>query len=600
MLLAVAMSLLKLPFMALYMADATPGEWWQVLVHGFSLDMTVAGYITALPLLLVLAWMWLPLGDRYLRRTLWGYFAVIMLIAAAVYALDLGLYGYWGYRIDNSVLLYLKSPKEAMASLTIKDSLLGFSAFVIIYALAMLLVKGLLRMVDFPRLKLGMKLFGSVVMFVMAGLCFLSIRGGVTVAVANISKVYFSTNQKLNHAATNPLFSLLSSLGDDKDMKPQYLFFADEELGGRFEEIRGDVDSPVADTLLRVSRPNVVVILLESFGRSWLDERVDSEPVTPSVLSLKEQSVWFENCYANSFRTDRGQVAILNGYPAQTRMSIMKFPSKSRTLPSLARTLSGGGYHTWFTYGGDLNFTDQAACMYATGWQELTWQKDLKFDAPTSKWGYADDVMADYFASRVLELDREWRTTGKNFLAGWLTLSSHEPFEVPYSRFDNKILNAAAFTDYQVGCLIERLKASPAWDNMLLILVADHSYAWPIGVGYNTPQRHRIPMVWCGGAIKGPRTIDTYCSQIDLAATLFAQMGLPHSDFAFSKDILSPTLPHFGYYCFNDGFGITYPEGYIVYDNTSDKIIDAQSPDSLYLNYGKTLLQQTYKDIRLR
>ena len=111
---------------------------------------------------------------------------------------------------------------------------------------------------------------------------------------------------------------------------------------------------------------------------------------------------------------------------------------------------------------------------------------------------------------------------------------------------------------------------------------------------------HHIPMMWCGGAIKEPRVVDTYCSQIDLAATLFAQMGVSHSDFTFSKDILSTTLPHFGYYCFNDGFGITYPEGYIVYDNTTNRVIDAQSPDSLYLNYGKALLQQTYRDIRSR
>lgn len=599
--LALVMSLLKLPFMALHLGDFSGGEWCEVLRHGFSLDMTVAGYITALPLLLVLAWVWLPFGDKSLRMVLLCYFVPILFVVALVHSVDLGLYGYWGYRIDSSVLLYLSSPKEAMASLSAWDWVLGIVAVLLIYSLLLVGAIYLLRLVKFPSLSIPHKLLCSLVLLFMSGLCFLAIRGGVSVAVANVSKVYFSSEQKLNHAATNPLFSLLSTLGDDKDMEPQYLFFSDEELAERFGEIRGDrSDSGGCDKLLRTPRPNVVIILLESFGRSWMDEKVGSEYVMPTMQRLKSEGVWFENCYANSFRTDRGQVAILNGYPAQTRMSIMKYPAKSRTLPSLALSLLGEGYSTWFTYGGDLNFTDQAACMYATGWQRLTWQKDLNFDAPTSKWGYADDVMADYFVEQLLALDKEYRTTGKNYLAGWLTLSSHEPFEVPYSKFEDKILNSAAFTDAQLGRVIDTLKASPAWDDMLLILIADHSYTWPLGIGYNTPERHHIPMIWTGGAISSPRVIDTYCSQIDLAATLFAQMGIDHSDFIFSKDILCTSLPHFGYYCFNDGFAVLYPDGKIIYDNTTSKIIDSINPDSLYLNYGKALLQQTYLDIRTR
>lgn len=598
---ALAQSLLKLPFMALYLSEHSVVDWWQVLRHGFSLDMTVAGYITALPLLTLWVSMWLGIDNKLLKRLLWGYYAVIMLVVTAVHVVDLGLYGYWGYRIDSSVLLYLSSPKEALASLSVQDWLLGTLSFATIYTALLLLVRYILRLVDFKPLKLKTKLWGSIVMLLMCGLCFLAIRGGVTVAVANVSKVYFSPNQKLNHAATNPLFSLLSTLGDDKDMQPQYLFYSDSDLERHFAKLSGEgaLQEPT-DTLLRTPRPNIAIVLLESFGRSWMDEKVDFLPVMPAMQSLKDEGVWFENCYANSFRTDRGQVAILNGYPAQTRMSIMKYPSKSRTLPSLARTLAREGYTTWFTYGGDLNFTDQAACMYATGWQNLTWQKDLDFDAPTSKWGYADDVMADYYFDQLMKLDSKYRSDGQNYLAGWLTLSSHEPFEVPYSKFDDKILNAAAFTDNQIGALIQRLKESPAWDNLLIILIADHSYTWPLGIGYNTPERHHIPMIWCGGAIRQPLVIDTYCSQIDLAATLFTQMGIDHSDFIFSKDILSPDYPHFGYYCFNDGFGILYPEGHIIWDNTTNRILSSQNPDSLYLTHGKALLQQTYKDIRSR
>ena len=145
-------------------------------------------------------------------------------------------------------------------------------------------------------------------------------------------------------------------------------------------------------------------------------------------------------------------------------MSIMKLPAKSRNLPSLARSLSGAGYATGFSYGGDLNFTDQASYMYATGWQQLTWQKDLRFDTPPADWGYDDAVMCDWFADRVIALSGK----GEPFLAGMLTLSSHRPFDVPFSKFDDKELNAFASSDECVGRMVDKLKASPAWDLSLI------------------------------------------------------------------------------------------------------------------------------------
>ena len=210
-----------------------------------------------------------------------------------------------------------------------------------------------------------------------------------------------------------------------------------------------------------------------------------------NMQRFKREGVWFENFFANSFRTDRGQVAVLCGFPAQTTMSIMKLPRKSATLPSLARSLGREGYRSVFMYGGDLNFTNQASFMYSTGWEELIWQKDMQLDAPTSKWGYADDVVVDLFGDEVEALGR----AEQPFLAGLLTLSSHEPFEVPFAKFDDKLLNAMAFSDAQIGRLIDRLRESPVWDNLLVVLVADHGYPYPYDLAYNAPLRHRIPMI---------------------------------------------------------------------------------------------------------
>lgn len=597
------MGLQKPLFMLLHSGSSsvelTMVEYWQVFCHGLWLDMTVAGYITALPLVLLLIGLWLPLSELLWRRIMALYLGLVALLAAAIYALDLGLYGYWGFRVDSSVLIYLSTPTEAAASLTLYDWLFGTGAFLLLSALFGGLFWLVLRPLKLPALKGLRRLGGSLVLLLGCGLCFLAIRGGLTVAVANVSKVYFSQNQFLNHAATNPLFSLLSTLGDDKEFEPQYLFFDEAERMARFEELRGDrPDTLFSPTLLRTKRPDIVLIIMESCGRTFMEATCEGEPVMPYLNALKGGGVWFENCFANSFRTDRGEVAILNGYPAQTRMSIMKHPAKSRNLPSIARSLSQEGYQTWFTYGGDLNFTDQSSYMYATGWQELTWQKDLSFDAPTSKWGYADDVMARYFSEEVLRRTAPKPEERTPQLMGWLTLSSHEPFEVPYAKFEDKILNAVAFTDEQVGRMVQAWRQSSAWENMLIILLPDHGYPWPEGLAYNAPLRHRIPMIWTGGAVEEPIIVEEYLSQMDLAATLLAQLGIEHSDYLFSKNILSPSTPKFAYWTFNDGFGVATPEGVTLFDCTSGLTLEEHNPNSPRLDWGKTLLQTTYWDIR--
>ena len=358
------------------------------------------------------------------------------------------------------------------------------------------------RLFDGEPLRRRAALLWSLVLLLLAGCDFLAIRGGLGASVANVSKAYFSANMFLNHAATNPVFSFLTSLGDHTDYAAEYPFFDEAGREERFAPLRGNNLSAAApERVLTTPRPNVVVVILESFARTVMDADVGGLPVMPNMQRLKGEGIWFENFFANSFRTDRGEVAILSGFPAQTRMSIMKLPAKSRNLPSLARSLSGAGYATCFSYGGDLNFTNQASYMYATGWQQLTWQKDLRFDTPPADWGYDDAVMCDWFADRVIALSGK----GEPFLAGMLTLSSHRPFDVPFSKFDDKELNAFAFSDECVGRMVDKLKASPAWDDLLLVLVADHGYPWPRSLSYNEPLRHRIPMIWLGGAVAAPR-----------------------------------------------------------------------------------------------
>ena len=572
-------------------AQASLGEWMQVAANGLKLDATVAGYITALPLLVVLAAVWLP--GIWSRRLLKGYFLLVSMAAALAFVGNLALYEYWAFPLDSSVLQYLATPEEALASVTTRQLLLYGIAVLAAFGTAAGCYLPLLRLYD-PRPQPMHRIRSTLGMLLLGGVLFLPIRGGVTVATANISKVYFSGNMFLNHAAVNPLFSFLSTLFDGDEALFEYEFFPETERAALFEPLRGDrpADAP-ADTLLRTRRPNIVLFLVESFGRSTVDATVGGEPVAPEFRRLEKEGIYFENLFANSFRTDRGTVAVLSGFPAQTKMSIMKSPVKSQRLASIARTLRGEGYATSFMYGGDLNFTNTASYLYGTGFDRLIWQRDMHFDAPTSKWGYADDVVTEAFADHVLaEAER-----GEPFFAAMLTLSSHEPFDVPLARFDDPMLNSMAFTDACLGRFVERIRRTPVWDDLLVILVADHAYPYPYGIANSAAERHRIPMLWLGGAVRRPAVVETYASQSDLAATLLAQLGLDHGDFPFSRDIFDPARPKFGFWCFNNGFGVADDTGTTIYDCTARRVI---SPDSTQrqLRDGQAMLQTLYKTIR--
>lgn len=605
----VLMALQKPLFLLWYAAqsaEATGQELWQVSLRGLLLDSTVAGYISVLPWLLLLIAVWVAIPERVVQRLMNIYFAVIAVIVSLLVAVDISLFGYWGFRLDSTILQYLATPKEAAASVTWGDVWPSAILFLLYTALMIVVWRPIGRIYRVQRQSIIGRIGSTMAMLLMGGLVFLAIRGGIGPAPANVSKVYFSNKMFLNQAATNPVFSFLSSAARSELKEGDYSYFSDQECEERFAALHA-ADPSVADpsaleslNVLTTQRPNVVLVMLESFGRTVTDESIDGKEVTPHLNALKSEGLWFENMFANSFRTDRGTVAIMSGYPTHPTVSVMKYPQKAHTLPSIARSLQAAGYATTFTYGGDANFTNTISYLYGTGVERVTDQHTLSFDTPMAQWGYADDVVCRYFADEVLDL----AASDKLFFATLLTLSSHEPFDVPYSAFDDKILNAAAFTDECVGEMIERWRASEEWDNMLVILIADHGIAYPAELQAGELERQRVPMLWTGGALKPSyrgATVETFASQADLAATLLGQTGLQTDDFSFSKDIFDSRIPHYGFWSFNNGFGIITSEGYLRYNCTSDSPIEhsGECAECLTLD-GKALVQTMHKDLLQR
>ena len=579
-------------------AEASSAELLGVSLNGLLLDSTVAGYISAIPWLIMLVAEWIAIPDKAMRRVLNTYFVIIALVASLMVAVDFGLFRHWGFRLDSTIIPYLATPKEAAASVTWSDLWPAVLLLVAYAALMIAVWRGVTNIYRTERVSILRRALHTAIWIIVGGLIFLAIRGGTGTSPANVSKVYFSDNMFLNQAATNPIFSFLSSASRSELKEGDYRYFSDEECDSMFEQLQSPQADADTTAVLNTTRPNVVLIILESFGRTITDEVIDGKEVTPHLNSLKSEGIWFENLFANSFRTDRGTVAIMSGYSTHPKVSIMKYPQKAHTLPAIARSLHTEGYTTTFTYGGDANFTNTISYLYGTGIERVTDQRTLPLNVPLAQWGYADDVVCEYFADEVLEL----ASAEKPYFATLLTLSSHEPFDVPYSAFENKILNAAAFTDECIGKMIERWKQSPAWEDMLVVLIADHGIAYPEEFQAGELPRQRIPMLWTGGAIEqGGLVVENFASQADLAATLLKQMDIATDGFEFSKDIFNPALPHYGFWTFNNGFGLISQEGYVRYDCTNNAIIESEGDKvEQFTLDGKAIIQTMHKDLLAR
>lgn len=570
-------------------------DYLKVITHGLLLDCTVSGYLTAIPLLCILISIWLP--GAFYQKFLKGYFGVAALLIAAIFAVDVALYGYWGFRLDATLFFYLQSPADAMASVPVGTFFLQFLLF-LIYAYGIFWVFKRFIIPLFPTTPVRSRLGGTMIVLLLGGILFIPIRGGVTTSTANVGMVYFSKNQFLNHSAINPAFSLLASLSKQQDFAAQFNFFPEEERQERYTALTQTNDTLPGNTekrsLLTTDRPNILIILMESFTANAI-EAVGGEPgITPNLNKLSQEGITFTNMYANSFRTDRGIVSVLNGYLAQPTTSIMKYPAKSQTLPSIAKSLGEQGYTADMLYGGDINFTNMQSYFFSSGYSQITADRDFPLSSRLSKWGANDNITFTHLYESIRERDEK-----TPWLSTFLTLSSHEPFEVPYHHLEDPYLNSMAFTDSCIGSFIGQLKELPVWKNTLVVLVSDHGYRYPASLTDYEPRRFHIPMIWLGGAIKEPAIIDTYANQTDLAATLLSQLNLPHDSFTFSRDILAPGYPEYAFYTFPNGFGFIDSTGISVYDNESNKpLIESPAENSNErLNKGKVLLQTLYDDL---
>lgn len=591
------LSVLQKPvFLLLHAGGVT--QAWTVVEHGLGLDLSVAGYLTAIPGLLLLTSsvglraLHTPRATRVMGIIMRIWIGVAAMLLSMSFAANIALYGYWQFPLDATPIFFItSSPKDAMASVQWWQGAAGVAAVAVLTWAAYRLFCLLLRRFE-PQAYRPVAWWGNLAMLVAVGALFLPIRGGVTVAAINTGSVYFSENPRLNHAAVNPLFSFLESMSHQSDFASQYHFMDDKQAARLVAPMLNHTSMHATagrDTLLTVSRPDIYLIVLESFS----DTLTRQPNVTPHLNGLKREGIYFSRFYANSFRTDRGLVATLLGYPAPATVSLMKFPNKTARIPSLSGHLKRSGWGLKYYYGGDADFTNMRSFLVNQGFDDVVEDLDFPVAERLSKWGVPDHLL---FRRVEQELAADHSHAPRFRVIQ--TSSSHEPFDVPYNRLKDKALNAFAYADSCVGGFVRYLKVSGRWNRSLVLLVPDHLGAWPQEPDNFKSWRFHVPMIWTGGALGRRGVTGTYGSQQDIAATLLACLGIDHRDMRFSKDLLHHNSPHFAFFMMNDGFGIVDDSTEVIYDHKLRKTVVSRGPErAAFLAKGKAYTQMVYKDI---
>jgi phosphoglycerol transferase MdoB-like AlkP superfamily enzyme len=557
---------------------------------GLRMDLAMAAYWLVIPGLILTASFFIP--ERFSRWAITTVFYCLLIFSGILIVADLELYRHWGFRMDTTPLLYVGA--EGLGSVLVLTLIWLVLIFLVLFIVMHLAFQKFVR----PKLQFERGGWRSgILMFLVVALLFIPIRSSFRVAPLNTGVVYFHKTKSFpNHAGINVVWNFMRYVISDNSVRYPTNFLDQESTQKIFAELMQRPDSTIG--VINNSRPNVLLIILESFTAKIVEPLGGKPGITPNLNRLCEEGILFDQFYASGDRTDKGLISILSGYPAQPKTSIIKYPNKTESLPTLPRKLSNAGYHTSFVYGGDIGFANMESYLNIAGFSHITQDDDFDMTLNVSKWGVRDEYVFE-------QLQKELDSARAPFFKTMLSLSSHEPFDVPGNdeAMDETtlFLNSCTYTDKWLGAFIDEARKKDWWKNTLVIITADHGHRLPGNNQVYDKEKFKIPMLWLGGAIDSAKRISKIGSQTDLAVTLLSQLGVHSDEFLFSKNLLSLSTQPFAVYSFHNGFGYIDPTMETIYDFDYRKYIKPENtlPEQELVK-GKAFMQLLFTDYNKR
>jgi len=306
------------------------------------------------------------------------------------------------------------------------------------------------------------------------------------------------------------------------------------------------------------TRPNILWIYIDDqdprYG-CYGEELVN----TPNIDALAAAGVLFERTYVPVPVCAPSRSALITGsYPIRLGTHNMRssrdpsapiyLPDGLETLPELFRH---AGYETFNHGKDDYNFVYDRSELYSLGvvpgmvnavnWKGLRGEGDWK-DVPKGTPFFAQiQPSGGKSASRIAE---ELAAIGVTMVdAADVTVPPQYP-DIPLVR--EKIaehLNTMQRTDYEVGQLLDRLKADGLWENTIIFLFSDHGSDMPRSKEFCYEEGLRVPLIIAAPGMEDivkPGTVRTdITALLDVTATSLALAGLETPGYMVSKNLFA-------------------------------------------------------------
>jgi len=573
-------------------SQLSAAEIFGIFGFGLKMDVSTACYLLIIPGLML--GLKIFLSARFVNRFIWIYTLTILIVASFLVVLDLGLYPHWGTRVNITAFNYIDDPVAMSASVSITDVLLG-----LLIVGSLLVVFSFLYRRIFPEgIAINGKLnwYASLLQLFLVATLIIPIRGGLDTSPLNLSSVAFSPKLYVNQAASNYLWNFAKSVEKRKRLSNPCSYMSKDESVSLFNTFMQNNTPVFRPQLIKQNpekQPNVILIILESFSNKVIAPLGGLHGIAPNLDSLCTKSTVFTNFYSTGNRSDRGISAVLGGYPSLLSTSIMVYPEKARSLTLLPEYFNRHDYNTSFYYGGDINFYNLKTFVLQSNCGKITTKADFPSElGRMTKWGVPDGYIFD----RALD---DLKSEKEPFMKTIYTVSSHPPYDVPYSKIkgssnEAKYLNSVAYTDSCLGAFIEGFRKSPLWNNTLLIVTADHGHMEPGPTDITAPASYRIPLIWTGGVVDSLERIEIITQQVDFSTSLVHQLGWEADSSKFAKDFF--TSHPFAFYMLDSGWGYVTPEGYHYFDQDVNSF--TANPQKLTFNqdFAKAYMQVLHDD----
>lgn len=536
-------------------------NYWLSFAYGLKMDTMVASMLLIIPLIILsfspssLA----KISNLFLRL----YFVIVLSFLIYIENATFPFFVQYDVRPNFKFVEYLEYPVEVF-NMIIADYKLALSiTFIMIGLFAWFFMhktkESFLAVVQTPLLK------RALLFLPLALLLFIGIRSSFGHRAANISDAMYSTNRIVNEVTKNSLYSIGYAMYTNKMYATKaiklYGQMSTEEALQRMQNTLGieGNDFSTASVFSRMEKThfpstkkkNLVIFLQESLGYQFV-----TPEITPELLKLKQEALWFSEAYSNGTRSVRGIAGVTAGFLAVPGKGVVKRTKSQSDFFTFSSLLKPLGYHTMFIYGGEARFDNMRSWFLGNGFDEIVEEKDYVNPIAVSTWGVSDEDLVIKSNERFSALHKD----GKPFAALMFSSSNHSPFDIPEGRIEpvkkglKCVENAIQYADYAIGKFFREAKKLPYYKDTVFVVIADHNIrvygddAVPVNMFH-------IPALIVGEGIEA-RVYDELISQPDVLATALDLMGKDLSYPILGKSIFSDLKKDVNLMQFNENYAL--------------------------------------------